>query len=209
MNYSELTQLLQDYLETSETSFVTNIPNFVRQAEERIFREVTIPDLRKNATGVFTLGDRYLSKPSDYLATFSMSVNDGTNDTFLLMKDQNFMREAYPSAATTGLPEYYAHFNDDFFTVAPTPASGYSVTLHYYYDPPSIVTASTSWLGDNAETVLLYGSLVEAYTYLKGDADMMQQYEKRYQTALEDLQMLGMLRIKRDSYREGELRIEA
>jgi len=206
MNYSELTQAIQDYVQSSETSFVSHIPDFVRQAEERINREVMIPELRKNATGNFTLSSQYLSKPSDYLSTFSISVNDGTDENFLLLKDQSFIREAYPASAT-GVPKFYAHFDDDYFIVGPTPDSGYAVTIHYYYDPASIVTSSTSWLGENAESLLLYGSLVEAYTYLKGDEDLIARYEKMYNSALGNLADLGMLRIKRDDYREGQIRM--
>lgn len=201
MNYSELSQALQDYLETTETTFVTNIPVFVRQAEERINREVVIPDLRKETSGTtFTASDPELSKPADYLATLIMAVNDGSNDIALLKKDQSFIREAYPSSATTGVPEYYADKNSSTWLVAPTPASNYAVTVTYLYDPESIVTASTSWLGDNAESALLYACLVEAYTFLKGDADLIAQYDKMYKEALGHLDKLGRL-IIRDEYR--------
>lgn len=210
MNYTQLTAALQDYLETSETSFVSNIPTFVRQAEERIYRSVQIPELRKNATAATTAGNQYLARPSDFLSVFSLAVVDGSgNYSYLYDKDVNFIREAYPSSSTSGLPKYYAQFDGDQtgvtegnFILGPTPNAVYTVELHYYYDPPSIVTTGTSWLGTNAETALLYGSLVEAYTYLKGDADMLQLYTTRYMEAM--AQLFGIdLRSKRDDYRDG------
>jgi hypothetical protein len=209
MNYAELTQALQDYLETSETSFVSNIPNFVRQAEERIYRSVQIPELRKNATAATTSGNQYLARPSDFLSVFSLAVVDGSgNYSYLYDKDVNFIREAYPSPSTSGLPKYYAQFDGDQagtegnFILGPTPNSNYTVELHYYYDPLSIVDTGTSWLGTNAEAALLYGSLVEAYTYLKGDADMQQLYMERYAEAMG--QLFGIdVRSKRDDYRDG------
>jgi len=209
MNYTQLTAALQDYLETSETSFVSNIPTFVRQAEERIYRSVQIPELRKNVTAATTSGNQYLARPSDFLSAFSLAVVDGSgNYSYLYDKDVNFIREAYPGPSTSGLPKYYAQFDGDQvgtegnFILGPTPNSNYTVELHYYYDPPSIVDTGTSWLGTNAETALLYGSLVEAYTYLKGDADMLQLYTNRYMEAM--AQLFGIdLRSKRDDYRDG------
>jgi hypothetical protein len=212
MNYTQLSAALQQYLETEETSFVNNIPTFVRQAEERIYRSVQIPELRKNVTGTMTSGNQYLARPTDFLSAFSMAVVDGDGDyNYLYDKDVNFIREAYPRASTTGLPKYYAQFDGDQtgvsqgnFILGPTPNANYTVELHYYYDPPSIVDTGTSWLGDNAETALLYGSLVEAYTYLKGDADMLQLYITRYNEAM--LQLFGIdLRSKRDDYRDGTM----
>ena len=211
MNYTQLTQALQDYLESSETSFVSNIPTFVKQAEERIYRTVQIPELRKNATAATTSGNQYLARPADFLSVFSLAVVDGSgNYSYLYDKDVNFIREAYPSASTSGLPKYYAQFDGDQagtegnFILGPTPNAVYTVELHYYYDPPSIVDTGTSWLGTNAETALLYGSLVEAYTYLKGDADMLQLYTTRYMEAM--AQLFGIdLRSKRDDYRDGQM----
>ncbi len=212
MNYSELSQALQDYLETQEASFVSNIPMFVRQAEERIYRSVQIPELRKNATAITTTGNQYLARPSDFLSVFSLAVVDGSgNYSYLYDKDVNFIREAYPGPTTQGLPKYYAQFDGDQtgvtegnFILGPTPNSTYTVELHYYYDPPSIVTTGTSWLGDNAEAALLYGALVEAYTYLKGDADMLQNYRDRYAEAMS--QLFGIdVRSKRDDYRDGQM----
>lgn len=209
MNYSELSQAIQDYCENDETTFVSQIPTFVRQAEERINRAVQIPDLRRNVTGNLTASNRFLTQPSDFLSVFSIAVIDGDGDyEFLLPKDVNFIREAYPSTSTTGKPQYYAIFDDESFILAPTPDSNYNVQLHYYYDPPSIVDNGTSWLGDNAETALLYGSLIEAYTFMKGEPDMIQLYMARYEEALSHLFNLGEGRNRMDSYRNGEPRIQ-
>lgn len=214
MNYSQLVQLIQDYTENSETSFVSNIPNFVRQAEERVFRSVMLPELRKNATASTTSGNQYLARPTDFLSVFSLAVVDGSgNYSYLVDKDVNFIREAYPAPTSTGLPKYYAQFDGDFtsppsqgnFILGPTPDAAYTVELHYYYDPPSIVDSGTSWLGDNAETVLLYGSLIEAYTYMKGEADLIAQYTSRYNEALGQLGGVS-IRSDRDEYRDGKLK---
>lgn len=212
MNYTELQQAISDYVESTETSFVSNIPTFVRQAEERIYRSVMIPELRKNATAATTTGNQYLARPSDFLAVFSLAVVDADGDyTYLYDKDVNFIREAYPRASTQGLPLYYAQFDGDQpstsegnFILGPTPNAAYTVELHYYYDPPSIVVTNTSWLGDNAESALLYGTLIEAYTYQKGEADMLNLYTTRYNQAM--LQLFGVdLRSKRDDYRDGAM----
>jgi len=207
MNYSELTQAIQDYCENDETTFVSNIPVFVRQAEERINRAVQIPDLRRNVTGSLTASNRFLAQPSDFLSVFSLAVVDGDGDyEFLLPKDVNFIREAFPSQSTEAKPQYYGIFDDDTFILAPTPDDSYTVQLHYYYDPPSIVSAGTSWLGDNAETALLYGSLIEAYTFMKGETDLINLYTARYNEAIAKLFNLGEGRNRMDSYRDGEPR---
>ena len=187
MNYTQLAQAIQDYTENYEATFVSNIPNFVQQNEERIYRSVMIPELRKNVTGSLTASNKYLARPSDFLSVFSLAVIDGDGDyNYLIDKDVNFMREAYPSGSTTALPKYNGQFDGDVASssygnliVAPTPDQSYQVELHYYYDPPSIVTTGTSWLGENAETVLLYGSLVEAYVFMKGDGDLMAAYKSQ------------------------------
>ena len=208
MNYTEITNAIKEYTDNTETTFVNNIPNFVRQTEERIYRSILIPELRKNVTTSLTTSNRFLAKPTDFLAVFSIAVVDGSsNYSFLLPKDVNFIREAYPATATSGLPVYYSLFDGDNFLIAPTPDSTYTVQLHYYYDPPSIVTSSTSWLGDNAEATLLYGTLVEAYTFMKGEADIISFYKTRYDEAMTGLQQLADGRNKRDSYRNGEPRI--
>lgn len=208
MNYSELVQAVKDYTENTETTFVNNIDMFIRQAEERINRDVQIPELRKNVIGNVSASNQYLARPSDFLSTFSLAVIDGSNNfSYLLEKEVNFIREAYPSSSTTGLPKYYANFDGEKsgsngnFILGPTPDAAYNIELHYYYDPPSIVTSTTSWLGDNAETTLLYGTLYEAYTFMKGEPDVLQNYLQRYQSALINMASLGVM-IKNDSYRE-------
>jgi len=213
MNYAELVQLLQDYCENSETSFVANIPNFVRQAEQRVYRSVMIPELRKGANAVASTGNPYIARPVDFLSVFSFAVIDADGEYhFLYDKDPSFMREAFPSVTATGRPRFYAQFSGDTatgdgnFILAPTPDADYALELQYYFDPPSIVDSGTSWLGDNAKNALLYGSLVEAYTYLKGDADLMAQYRQQYDSALG--QLLGIdVRAKRDDYRDGQMRV--
>jgi len=215
MNYAQLKQAIQDYTENYEATFVANIPNFVRQNEERVYRSVMIPELRKNVTGSLTANNKYLARPSDFLSVFSIAVIDGDGTyNYLIDKDVNFMREAYPTPSTSGLPKYYGQFNGDLasssfgnFILGPTPNQSYAVELHYYYDPPSIVDTETSWLGENAETVLLYGSLVEAYVFMKGDGDLMAAYKSQYDEALQRLGVIDY-RSKRDSYRDGEPRVD-
>ena len=210
MNYTELTQAVKDYTENDETTFVSQIPTFVRQAEERINRSVLIPDLRRNVTGTTTSSNRFVNTPSDFLAVFSFAVVDSSSKyQFLLPKDVNFLRAAYPQTTTTGTPVYYAIFNDESFIVAPTPNANYTVQLHYYYDPPSIVSSTTSWLGDNAETALLYGTLLEAYSFMKGEPDLINLYAKRYEEAIAQLYNLGKGLNRSDSYRNGESRVVA
>lgn len=208
MNYATLTTLIQQYCESTETTFVANIPTFVQLAEERIYNSVQIPAIRRNQTGTLSTNNKYLTLPSDWLATFSLAVinTDGSQE-FLLDKDVNFVRQSFPSPTDTGKPQYYAIFDDNTFILGPTPDSAYSVEMHYYYYPTSIVTASTTWLGDNFETVLLYGSLREAYTYLKGEADMMQYYDQKYQEALGLLKQLGDGKDRLDTYRSGQVRV--
>jgi len=215
MNYTELTQAIQDYTENPEASFVDNIPTFVQQAEFRIVRSVLIPEFRKNVLGDLTAGNRYLSRPTDFLSAFSIAIIDSDGEyTYLYDKDMNFMREAYPDPTVTGKPKYYAQFAGDSvantngsFLLGPTPDQAYSVELQYYFDPPSIAETGTSWLGDNAPTALLYGALIEAYTYMKGDADMMTIYKTRYDDALAQVGIIDV-RGKRDSYRDGDMRVE-
>lgn len=215
MDYAQLVELIQDYTETRETSFVANIPRFVEQAEQRVYRTVMIPELRKGATAPIVAGNPYVARPTDFLSVFSFAVIDGGGEYYFLYdKDPSFIREAYPSPTSTGRPKFYAQFDGETptstgnFIVAPAPDATYTVELQYYYDPPSIVDAGVSWLGDNAESVLLYGSLVEAYTYLKGDADLMAQYRQQYDAALG--QLLGVdVRSKRDDYRDGQMRVGA
>jgi hypothetical protein len=211
MNYSALVQAIQDYTQNEETSFVSNIPTFVQQAEERINRSIMLPELRKNVTASTLIGNKYIARPSDFLAVFSFAVIDGTGDyTYLLDRDVTFIREAYPSASTQALPKYYAQFDGDTsgeegnFILGPTPDANYDVELHYYYDPESIVTAGTSWYGTNAEAALLYGSLIEAYTYMKGENDLVGLYTQRYNEAMGQLTGVD-IRSDRDDYREGKV----
>ncbi len=209
MNYTQLVDLVKQYTQNEETSFVANIPNFVQLAEERIYNAVFIPAIRKNQIGTLTPSNKYLTVPADWLANFSLSVIDPVTNaqTFLLDKDVNFIRECYPDPDDVGVPKYYAIFDKNTFILGPTPDSNYQVELHYYYYPESIVTANTSWLGDNFETVLLYGTLREAYIYMKGEQDMMQYYEQKYQESLGLLKLLGEGKDRRDAYRSGLNRI--
>lgn len=220
MTYNELVTEIKAYTQNYETDFVANIPTFVKQTETRVYNTVQIPALRKNVTGVTTNGNKYLSCPSDFLSVFSMAVIDAGNYEYLLNKDVNFMRASYPSASTTGLPKYYALFGptvvnntitDELsFILAPTPDDAYDVELHYYYYPESITTAADgrTWLGDNYDPVLLYGSLVEAYVFMKGEQDMMAYYEKKYQDALAQLNRLGTGLERGDAYRDGQAKIK-
>jgi len=209
MTYAELVALIQDYCENSETTFVANIPTFVRQAEQRIYRTVMLPEFRSNATATLGAGAQYIARPSDFLSVFSLAVISAAGEyTYLIDKDVNFMREAYPSPATTGRPKYYGIFDGDSgasagnLIIGPSADATYEVELHYYYDPESLVTAGTTWLSTNADTALLYGTLVEAYTYMKGDADLMKTYLDRYNEALAQLGMIDA-RSNRDDYRDG------
>ena len=207
MTYAELLAAIQDYANNTESAFVTAIPTFVKQAEQRIYRSVNLPVNRKNQQGNMTEGSPYLSMPSDILFPMSLAITNSSNQIFLLNKDTNFIRSMYPNGSTEGIPKYYAVFDSDTFLIGPTPANNYVTEIHYYYQPASIVTSTTSWLGTNADTVLLYGSLVEAYTYMKGDPDMMQVYQQRYQEALSLLKVQAEGRMTGDEYRDGTIRV--
>ena len=189
MNYTELTAAIKDYTNNTGTDFTAAIPTFVKQTEQRIYRSVNLPVNRKNVAGTMTDGNAYLAMPSDFLFPLSLSITSSSNQIFLLNKDANFIRSTYPNAATKGTPKYYGTFASDTFIIGPTPDSNYTTELHYYYMPNSIVTDGTSWLGTNADTALLYGCLVEAYTYMKGEADMMQLYQQRFNEALQLLKI--------------------
>jgi hypothetical protein len=217
MNYTQLSANIQAYTENTEADFVAEIPVFVQQAEQRIYNSVQFPSIRKNVTGVVSTTSTYLSAPDDYLATYSLAVIDAAgNYEYLLNKDVNFIRQAYPSASDVGLPKYYALFGptvsgstitDELtFILGPKPDANYNVELHYYYYPESIVTASTTWLGDNFDSVLLYGSLVEAYTYMKGETDMMALYNQKFMEALALAKRLGDGMERQDAYRSGQFR---
>jgi hypothetical protein len=220
MNYTQLTAAICDYTQNFDQDFIDNIPVFVKQAEQRIYNTVQFPSLRKNVTGVTTTNNKYLSAPSDFLAVYSLAVIDGTGAyEYLLNKDVNFIRQAYPTPTSTGIPKYYALFgpsttndatpiitNELSLILGPTPAAVYSVELHYYYYPESIVTAGETWLGDNFDSVLLYGSLVEAITFMKGEADMVQLYNGKYTEALALAKRLGDGMERQDAYRSGQYR---
>jgi len=205
MNYAQLVAEIQSY---TENQFQTDdINTFIEQAEQRIYNSVQLPALRKNVTGTLTSGNKYLTTPTDWLATFSLAVIDVTGDyKYLLDKDVNFIREAYPAPTDEGLPEYYAQFDQNTFILGPTPDANYNMELHYFYYPESIVTAGTSWVGDNFDSVLLYGALLEAYTYMKGEADVITQYQKQFDSAMMLLKQLGDGKNRRDSYRNGQVR---
>ena len=207
MTYAELTAAIKDYTNNTESAFVAAIPTFVKQAEQRIYRSVNLPVNRKNQAGNMTDGNAYLTMPTDFLFPMSLSVTSSSNQIFLLNKDANFIRSTYPNASTKGTPKYYGTFASDTFIIGPTPDADYVTELHYYYQPSSIVDTSPSWLGTNADTVLLYGSLVEAYTYMKGDADLMQLYQQRYQEALDLLKLQAEGRMTGDEYRDGTIRV--
>jgi hypothetical protein len=208
MNYTQLTSAIIDYAESSEQTFLDNISTFVQLAEERIYNAVQIPAIRRNVVGNFTSGDKYLSLPTDYLATFSLAVTDDAGDQqFLIDKDVNFIRQAYPNASDTGLPKYFGQFAPYTFIIGPTPDQNYVVELHQYYYPQSIVTAGTSWLGDNFESALLYGALREAVIFQKGEQDMVAYYEQKYQESLALLRDLGDGKDRRSAYRDGQLRL--
>jgi hypothetical protein len=216
MNYTQLVTQVNDYC---ENSFPTdNMNTFIRQAEQRIYNTAQPANLRKNVTGQLTASNKYLAAPSDFLSTYSLAIYpaSGTGDyLYLLNKDVNFMREAYPNPATTGKPKHYAIFgpqsndvNELSFMVGPTPDAAYRAELHYYYYPESIVTATTSWLGDNFDSVLLYGTICEAYTYMKGDAGMVQLAQERYVQAIALYKNLADGKQRMDAYRDGQLRVQ-
>lgn len=208
MNYAELNQAIQDYIEAGDQSFLDNIPNFVRATEQKIYNMVQLPALRKNVMGSVTAGVKYLTLPTDWLAAYSLAVMDADGVyTFLMNKDVNYIREAFPDPATDGLPTHYAIFDQDTLLLGPTPDADYDVEMHYFYYPPSIVDAGTSWVGDNFDTALLYGSLVEANMYIKGEADMTTLYKSKFDDALAELKKLADGRNRRDAYRSGQIRV--
>lgn len=204
--YTTLKQAIQDYAENDETTFVNNIDNFIKAAEERIFKEVDLEFFRKNVTAVMTSGNKFLSMPSDFLSSFSLSYIDASGENvFLLQKDVNYLQEFHPDSTVTGSPKYYGIFDYQNFIIAPTPDSGYTAELHYYYRPASIVGTGTSWIGTNAPQALLYGSLVEAYIFMKGEQDVIQLYNGRLQEAMSELQIYAVAKENTDAYRSGLL----
>jgi len=208
--FTTLKTAIQDYTQNTESTFVTNLPTLIVQAENRIIKSVELPNFRKNVTGTLTSSSPYLSTPTDYLYPFSLAVLDSSsNYEYLLNKDVSFIRQSFPSASTTGTPKFYAQFDDDTFIVAPTPDSNYTVELHYFYIPTSITasTDGTSWLGTNATEALLYASLVEAYTFMKGEPDILVNYEKRFQEALQRLTLESDGYNRKDAFRDGQRKV--
>ena len=216
MNYVQLTAAIRGYAENSfpdtvgAFSSADQIATFVKMAEQRVYNMVQLPALRKNVTGGMTSGNKYLACPSDWLATFSLAVINSANEyKYLLNKDVNFIRESYPDtdAAFYGEPEYYAQFDQNTFILGPTPDANYAAELHYFYYPTSIVDAGTSWLGDNFDSVLLYGALLEAASFMKSDPDTISFYKQRYDEAMAELKQLGDGKNRQDAYRSGQFRM--
>jgi hypothetical protein len=215
MNYTELTTAIKGFAENDFPATVgaftspAQLARFVQLAEQSIFNTVQMPAFRKNMTGNMTSGNKYLATPSDWLATFSLAVINAANEYhYLLNKDVNYIREAYPDtdAAFYGEPRYYAVFDDNTFIMGPTPDVNYAVELHYFYYPESIVTAGTSWLGTNFDSVLLYGALLEAANFMKSDGDTVNLYKARYERAMNELKQLGDAKERQDAYRSGQVR---
>ena len=213
MTYAELVAAIEDYVENTFTTAQVNL--FIKEAEQRIYNSIQLPDLRKNVTGVISANNKYLQCPNDFLSAYSIAVIDADdNYTYLLNKDVNFIREAYPNPTSTGTPKYYAIFgprSDDIneltFILGPTPDVQYDAELHYFYYPPSIVDAGDTWLGENFDSALLYGSILEAYVFLKGDDSIMTQYRQRYEEAMNLLNTLATGKDRGDAYRNGQARI--
>ena len=208
--YGQLKQAVIDYTENDESSFVTNIPLFIRQAEERILKQVQLSLFRKNATAFATAANPYLAVPSDFLAPYSLSFRTGVNGSkeFLDFKDISFLQEYTPAQSTTGEPKYYGQFDLGNFLLAPTPDSGYTMELHYLYRPQSITEladSGTTWLATNAPMAMLYGSLIEAYIYMKGEQDVLAGYEKRLQESIVGIKLLGEAKETTDQYRTGQV----
>jgi hypothetical protein len=214
MNYADLCVNIQDITENTFTA--DQLAMFTQQAEQKIYNTVQLPNLRRNVTGVTYATVPYVSCPDDFLSVYSMAVfTTGGSYTFLLNKDVNFIREAFPNPAVTGLPTHYAIFgpsssnvNELSFILGPTPDASYNVELHYYYYPPSIVTAGTTWLGDNFDSALLNGALVEALRFMKGEQDLIAVYKGMYDNALILLKQLGDGKDRQDAYRSGQTRVQ-
>lgn len=219
MTYTELVNAIKAYTENYDADFEAYIDTFIRQTETRVYNTVQIPALRRNVTGLLTAENKYLSAPSDFLAVYSMAVidQDGLYH-YLLDKDVNYIREAYPDPTDLGLPQYYAIFgptivsgsitNELTFILGPTPDQSYTIEMHYYYYPESIVTAGTTWLGDNFDPILLYGSLREAYLFMKGEQDIIANVEAKYGEAMGQLKRLGDGLERQDAYRSGQVRVK-
>ena len=207
--YATLKTALQDYTENDETTFVTHLPDFIRLAEERILKAAQLNVFQKNVSGNMTSSNQYLACPSDFLGPNSLTLSNSSVFEFLQFKDLEFVRSYNPNASTTGTPKYYAQFDVDNFLLAPTPDSGYTVNLNYFYRPSSItagVDSGTTWLSENAELALLYGSLIECYIYMKGDGEVMNMYNNRFPESIVRLKELGEAREVTDEYKTGSLK---
>tara|TARA_R110000824_G_scaffold80835_1_gene203177 strand:- start:302 stop:979 length:678 start_codon:yes stop_codon:yes gene_type:complete len=223
MNYSQLFETVKGYVENDfpDTSFTGSsgdsvtltsteqINTFIEQAEQKVYNSVQILDLRRNVTGTLTSGNQYLTIPSDWLANFSLAIIDSSGAySYLLNKDVNYIREAFPNPSTTGKPTHYALFDQNSYIVGPTPDTGYTAELHYFYYPQSIVTAGTSWLGDNYDSILLYGSIIEAHIFMKGEADVYKAYTDQYNQAISGLKQLSEGKNRQDMYRTEQARYQ-
>ena len=221
MNYAQLFETIKGYCENDfpNTQFTDpsaatgtftskeQIDTFIEQAEQRIFNSVQFPNFRKNQTGTLSPSNQYLEAPPGFLASYSLAVITNDSYEYLLNKDVNYIRAAYPNPTVEGIPKYYAQFDDNTFILGPTPDVAYTVEMHYFFYPESIVTAGTTWLGDNFDSALLYGALVEAYTYMKGEADIVAAYNKRYEEAMILAKRLCDGMNRRDAYRSGQVRM--
>ena len=206
--YSGLKTAIQDYTENEETSFVSHLNDFIELTEERILKTVQLDLFKKNVSGTFTSSNQYLTAPTDYLAPFSLSATSSSNKIFLDYKDATFIQTVNPNSSTTGTPKYYGIYDVDTFIIAPTPDSSYASELHYFFRPASLTAAGdsgTTWLSENAKFCLLYGCLVEAYTYMKGEADILAEYNKRFSEAVIALKMFGEAKEPQDIYRTGQV----
>lgn len=221
MNYAELQSAILSYIEAGDPDFIANIPNFVRSVEQKIYNTIQLPATRRNVTSACQIGDKYLSAPLDFLSSFSFAVEVDGDYEYLLEKDVNFIREAFPSKTDLGVPTHYAIFgpattadnppvitNELSFILGPTPDSNYPIELHYYAYPESIVTAGSTWVSENFDTVLLYGSLVEANMYIKGEPTLTELYRAQFDEALAKLKVLADGKNRRDAYRAGQVRLD-
>lgn len=209
MNYSELTTAMQDYLENDETTFVASIPTFVKQAENKILfdiRRARLPMFRQTADGNLVSGNKFLSTPNDYLAPYALAIKNGDDYQALQARDASFIREAYPDTTATGVPKEYGVFDHNTLVVGPTPNANFDVRLDYMYRPTSIVTGGTSWLGDNAEALLLNACLLEGYRFMKGEQDMLAEFKEGYATAFQAMQDYAAMNAYGDEYQFGSVR---
>ena len=208
--FATLKTAIQDYTDNSETTFTSNLTRFILNAEERILKECQLDVFRRNSEGTTSASTKFLSKPTDFLSPFSLSVVNDSSNEFLLYKHVTFLQDFTPNPATTGVPEYYGDWNDETFLLAPTPNDTFIMELHYFFRPTSITASDdgTTWLGDNAELALLYGSLVEAYVFMKGEPDLLNFYNNRYFESLQGLKRLGEGQQTSEEYRQDNVRRE-